>query len=180
MSRAVRLGYACRGVGYDGSRLRRFGATLIIAHMPAWRHRHDRPSDVRVLVRRGHNVVCFVRPRAGGGGSFQPDSQRGRIRRAPVRFVDVSKPASLVSDGFRSERFDAVVSCMASRTGAPKDAWAIDHQAHVNLLAAAQQAGVAHFVQLSAICVQKPISRFSMRNWRSRRRLLSRGSNIRS
>ena len=49
---------------------------------------------------------------------------------------------------------------MASRTGAPKDAWAVDHQAHINLLAAAQGAGVRHFVQLSAICVQKPLLAF--------------------
>jgi divinyl chlorophyllide a 8-vinyl-reductase len=77
-----------------------------------------------------------------------------------VRFVDVSNPASLVSDGFQGERFDAVMSCMASRTGAPNDAWAIDHQAHVNLLAAAEETGVSHFVQLSAICVQKPVLAF--------------------
>ena len=32
---------------------------------------------------------------------------------------------------------------MASRTGTPGDAWAIDHQAHVNALEAAQKAGVA-------------------------------------
>jgi divinyl chlorophyllide a 8-vinyl-reductase len=45
---------------------------------------------------------------------------------------------------------------MASRTGAPKDAWAIDYQAHMNLLTAAKAAGVQRFVLLSAICVQKP------------------------
>ena len=33
-----------------------------------------------------------------------------------------------------------MVSCLASRTGAPKDAWAIAHQAHVHALAAAQRA----------------------------------------
>ena len=45
---------------------------------------------------------------------------------------------------------------MASRTGAPKDAWAIDYKAHVDALAVAQEAGVPHMVLLSAICVQKP------------------------
>jgi divinyl chlorophyllide a 8-vinyl-reductase len=49
---------------------------------------------------------------------------------------------------------------MASRTGAPKDAWAIDHRAHMDLLAAARTAGVTHFVQLSAICVQRPVLAF--------------------
>ncbi len=73
-----------------------------------------------------------------------------------VRFGDVTDPASLVRDGFRGERFDALVSCMASRTGAPKDAWAIDHEAHVQALAAAKEAGISQMVLLSAICVQRP------------------------
>ena len=48
------------------------------------------------------------------------------------------------------------MSCLASRSGSPADAWAIDHRAHLALLDAAERAGVTHFVQLSAICVQKP------------------------
>ena len=51
---------------------------------------------------------------------------------------------------------DAVVSCLASRSGAPADAWAIDHGANLALLAAARSAGAEHFILLSAICVQKP------------------------
>lgn len=105
-------------------------------------------ATARALAARGYEVVSFLRRR--------PD------RAAPegARFVDFSDPASLAQDGFANERFDAVVSCMASRTGAPKDAWAIDHQAHVNLLEAAKAAGVQKFVQLSAICVQKPLLEF--------------------
>lgn len=114
-------------------------------------------AALRALVERGHKVVCFARPGAGGDGSLAPAS---KFDGASVRLVDVSNPASLVRDGFRGERFDAVISCMASRTGAPKDAWAIDHRAHLNLLLAAQEAGVSHFVQLSAICVQKPVLEF--------------------
>jgi divinyl chlorophyllide a 8-vinyl-reductase len=49
---------------------------------------------------------------------------------------------------------------MASRTGTPGDAWAIDHRAHVHALAAAQNAGVTQAVLLSAICVQKPMLAF--------------------
>ncbi len=58
--------------------------------------------------------------------------------------------------GFLAERFNAVVSCMASRSGLPADAWAVDYQAHVKVLEAAKVAGVRQFVLLSAICVQKP------------------------
>ena len=77
-----------------------------------------------------------------------------------VRFGDVGDPASLARDGFRGERFDAVVSCLASRTGVPAEARAIDYQAHVNVLRAAEKAGASHFVLLSAICVQKPVLAF--------------------
>jgi uncharacterized protein YbjT (DUF2867 family) len=52
------------------------------------------------------------------------------------------------------------MSCLASRTGNPKDAWAIDHAAHMLALQVAQDAGVKHFVLLSAICVQKPLLTF--------------------
>lgn len=79
---------------------------------------------------------------------------------AEVRPGDVASPASLAHDGFRGDRFDVLVSCLASRTGAPRDAWAIDHQAHVHALEAARTAGVSHVVLLSAICVQKPLLAF--------------------
>ncbi len=49
-----------------------------------------------------------------------------------------------------------VVSCLASRSGTAKDAEAIDFQANLNLLKAAEEAGADHFVLLSAICVQRP------------------------
>jgi divinyl chlorophyllide a 8-vinyl-reductase len=75
---------------------------------------------------------------------------------AEVRVAQATDPTSLSRDGFRGERFDAVISCLASRTGVAADAWAVDHQANLNALRAAQAAGVPHFVLLSAICVQKP------------------------
>jgi divinyl chlorophyllide a 8-vinyl-reductase len=95
----------------------------------------------RALLSRGHEVICFVRTGREGTG---------------FRSVALRDPAAIARDGFRGEPFDAVVSCMASRSGEPKDAWAIDYQAHVDVLAAARQAGVGQFVLLSAICVQRP------------------------
>jgi len=105
-------------------------------------------ATVRALIRHGHDVVCFVRPRNG---------QTPAIAGATVRIGDLSSAQSVVRDGFRGERFDAVVSCLASRSGGPMDAWAIDHQAHLHVLNAAREVGVSHFVLLSAICVQKPL-----------------------
>jgi divinyl chlorophyllide a 8-vinyl-reductase len=112
-------------------------------------------ATLAALVRRGHDVVCLVR-----GGSPAVADRTRLFDGARVRVVDATDPVSLARDGFAGDRFDAVVSCMASRTGSPGDAWAIDHRAHLNVLAAAQHAGVGHFVLLSAICVQKPLLGF--------------------
>jgi len=117
-------------------------------------------ATVQALVQRGHEVVCFVRPRAGVGGALAPQDTQRLLAGATVRLGDITDPASFERDGLCGERFDALVSCLASRTGAPEDAWAIDHQAHVHALAAAQKAGVRAVVLLSAICVQKPILAF--------------------
>ncbi len=101
-------------------------------------------------------MVCLVRTRAGVGGQLAADDSVRLLAGAAVRFGDVRDPASVREDGLRGERFDVLVSCLASRTGAPRDAWAIDHQAHIHALDAAREAGVSHMVLLSALCVQKP------------------------
>lgn len=113
-------------------------------------------AAVAALVRRGHEVVCLVRPRAGVGGALTSEDSARLLAGATVRLGDVTDPVSLVRDGFCGERFDVLLSCLASRTGAPRDAWAIDHQAHLHALTAAMGAGVTQMVLLSAICVQKP------------------------
>jgi divinyl chlorophyllide a 8-vinyl-reductase len=113
-------------------------------------------ATVQALVQRGHHVICVVRPRQDREGTFKLSEFRG----ATLRLGEVTDPKSLAEDGFRVEKFDCVVSCLASRTGTPKDAWAIDYQAHVSALAEARKAGVTHFVLLSAICVQKPLLGF--------------------
>jgi divinyl chlorophyllide a 8-vinyl-reductase len=120
---------------------------------------------VAALVARGHEVVCVVRPPPGKPGQRRQGSVSGTplpargfefLAGAEVRFCQVADPASLGEQGLRNERFDAVVSCLASRTGEPRDAWAIDHQANLNLLRQAKAAGATQMVLLSAICVQRP------------------------
>ncbi|MEO7998648.1 MAG: NAD(P)H-binding protein [Gemmatimonadaceae bacterium] len=118
-------------------------------------------ATVRALVSSGHDVVCLVRARTAAGNTAAGNTAiAGPLDGAELRVGDVTNAASISLDGFRGERFDAVVSCLASRTGAPQDAWAIDHQAHVHALKAARIAGVSQFVLLSAICVQKPLLAF--------------------
>ena len=113
-------------------------------------------ATVRALVQSGHDVVCFVRPRPNPNQVEGRDDTLKGLKGASVRFGEATDAASLARDGFRGERFDVLVSCMASRTGAPTDAWAIDYAAHVTALEAAKAAGVSQVVLLSAICVQKP------------------------
>jgi divinyl chlorophyllide a 8-vinyl-reductase len=55
---------------------------------------------------------------------------------------------------------EVVISCIASRSGAPRDAEAVDYQANSRLLRAAQAEGAGQFILLSAICVQRPLLAF--------------------
>ncbi len=126
-------------------------------------------ATAAALVARGHDLVCFLRPRVDG------TPPAGLPAQAALRFGDVTDRESLLRDGFRGERFDAVVSCLASRTGAPADARAIDHGAHMAALSAAQAAGVGHFVLLSAICVQKPLLAFQQAKLAFERALAASG-----
>lgn len=104
-------------------------------------------ATLRALQAHGHAVVAFGRVR-GTPPALPPG--------ATWRGGDLQDPASVLRDGLRGERFDAVVSCLASRNGAPADAWAVDHRANHHVLQAARAAGVPRFVLLSAVCVQKP------------------------
>ncbi|MEY2621643.1 MAG: hypothetical protein RIT26_1463 [Pseudomonadota bacterium] len=106
-------------------------------------------ATLRTLLAQGHEVVSFQRP---GGRPDEPEAHPLLTRRTG----NVEDADSVWRDGFRGERFDAVISCLASRTGLPADAWAIDHQAHLNVLQHCAAAGVRQFVLLSALCVQKP------------------------
>ncbi|MEL6374666.1 MAG: NAD(P)H-binding protein [Pseudomonadota bacterium] len=113
-------------------------------------------ATAAALVARGHDVAALVRPPRKGGRRAQTKLAAG----VSIRSGDVTDPTSLIRDGFNGERFDVVVSCLASRTGAPDDAWAIDHDAHVQLLDVARDHGVRRFILLSALCVQRPMLAF--------------------
>ena len=111
---------------------------------------------VRELVARGHAVVALARRQAGTFGAADETATQRALAGAEVRFGEVTDPSSIARDGLRGESFDAVVSCLATRSGIPKDAWRIEHQANLDVLTASRAAGASHFVLLSAICVQRP------------------------
>ncbi len=54
------------------------------------------------------------------------------------------------------EKVDVIISCLASRTGEPKDAHLVDYKLNCLLLEKAKALKCSHFILLSAICVQKP------------------------
>ncbi|MEX5728122.1 divinyl chlorophyllide a 8-vinyl-reductase [Rhodovulum iodosum] len=105
-------------------------------------------ATAQALHAAGHEVTALVRPGSATGGLAGCAVTRGDV-------TDAATQAAALAGGV-----DAVVSCLASRSGAPKDAWAVDYQAHSDLLQAAKAAGVGQFVLLSAICVQKPLLAF--------------------
>ncbi|MEM6635341.1 MAG: NAD(P)H-binding protein [Pseudomonadota bacterium] len=107
-------------------------------------------ATATALSAAGHKVSCFVRP---GSDQMFPDG-------VEVRFGQATDGASLREIGFGDSCFDTVVSCLASRSGVPTDAWAVDHDANMSALRLGQERGVDHMILLSAICVQKPMLAF--------------------
>jgi divinyl chlorophyllide a 8-vinyl-reductase len=125
-------------------------------------------ATCKALLERGHEVVCFVRQSSQAKTPGMPPG-------AVLRFGDVRSIESVKNVGLQGEQFDAIVSCMASRTGAPRDAWAVDYIAHSQLLKVAQQAGIAQFVLLSAMCVQKPLLAFQQAKLAFEKELIESG-----
>ena len=82
-------------------------------------------ATAQALLDLGHEVVCFVRHDAR-------DPRRGLPAAAILRFGDVTNPDALHREGFMGQRFDVLVSCLASRTGRPAEAWAVDNPGWVD------------------------------------------------
>jgi len=102
---------------------------------------------VRECVARGHAVTALVRT--------EEAAALPELAGADIRVVDVGQQMD-VSIALADVTPDAIISCLASRSGSPKDAEAIDLHANMHLLIASESQAVAHFVLLSAICVQRP------------------------
>jgi len=111
---------------------------------------------VRELVRQNYQVVCLVRRSSAPDDSARQTQLQQDLAGAELRWGEVTDAQSLITEGFRDDRFDVIVSCLTTRTGGIRDSWAIDHQANLNLLDAGRSRGAGQFVLLSAMCVQKP------------------------
>lgn len=108
-------------------------------------------ATCKELLAQGHQVTCLLR--APASASDLPDDAQPLI-------ADLNDPETLAAKLHQLPPIRAVISCMASRTGSPRDAWAVDHDAQLALLRAAEAAGAGQFILLSAICVQKPLLEF--------------------
>lgn len=106
-------------------------------------------ATLAALRARGHRVTCLVR-------RDDPDRFPADVTQIAVNLGD----PSAVRQAVARCGAQAVLSCMASRSGGAQDAWAVDHRAHLHVLEAAKACGVGQFVLLSAICVQKPLLEF--------------------
>ncbi|KPP91130.1 NAD(P)H-binding protein [Erythrobacter sp. HL-111] len=124
-------------------------------------------AAARALVEAGHAVACVLRDSASGREAAAALESWG----CAVHFADLADGPALAAV-FAEARPAAVMSCIASRSGSPRDARAVDYAANLALLEAAEDAGSAdHFILLSAICVQRPRLAFQHEKLRFEARL---------
>lgn len=124
-------------------------------------------ATLRSLTEQGHDIVCFVRK--------QDPTLLSVFKDVEFRFGNVLDPSSVSQEGLRGETFDAIISSLASRTGVSRDAWAIDYQAHSEILKLAQSHQIPQFILLSALCVQKPRLAFQKAKLAFENELISSG-----
>jgi divinyl chlorophyllide a 8-vinyl-reductase len=122
---------------------------------------------VRELLNRGFAVVALLRQESGGRAED--------LAGAELRVCDPCDPNSMWEQAFRGDHFDVVISCIASRSGAPNDVSRVDWGANVNLLKGITNPKTCHFILLSAICVQRPKLAFQFAKLEFEERLKNSG-----
>jgi len=117
------------------------------------------------LAARGHTLQAFTRAKSGIGAKQSASDVKAvfsgsdsvEVLVGDVTSQDSIKAALTSCEGGAP---NAVVCCLASRTGGRKDSFDIDYQATVNCIKAARECKVSNFVLLSAVCVQRPLLAF--------------------
>ena len=135
----------------------------------------------QALLARGHAVLSVVRRASTGAPGARPDAAADASLGVATELCvgDLSQAQALATAlstlPAAAARFDVLVSCMASRSGVPHDAWAVEHRAQSHALQAARAAGVQQVVLLSALCVQKPRLAFQHAKLAFERELIDSG-----
>jgi len=117
-------------------------------------------SVVRESVRQGYNTIALVRnkDKVKSNPSFNQYFEGATVVECDVQNIDAL--TQTMKDLSSKNKIEAVVSCLASRSGIKKDAYAIDYQATLNCLDAGRIVDARHFVLLSAFCVKNPWLQF--------------------
>jgi len=132
-------------------------------------------STVRESVRQGYKTVALVRDKS------KVESEEWKLiygtffEGAEVVECDVCDPEKLTETFQALGPIDAVISCLASRSGIKKDAYAIDYQATLNCLESGRAANARHFVLLSAYCVKNPWLQFQQAKLKFEAALMAQG-----
>ena len=100
----------------------------------------------------GYPVVCLARPTSARDEA----ATRRLLDTDDLCFVPLDDARALMYALETKGPFTTVMSCLASRTGVPEDAWRVDYRAHLQVLEVAQALGISQMILLSALCVQKP------------------------
>lgn len=118
-------------------------------------------SVVREAVRQGYNTVALVRDatKIDMVASFFEGAE---VVQCDVQDLDTLTKTMADIKVKNGGNVDTIVSCLASRSGIKKDAYAIDYQATLNCLESGRDPSVdaRHFVLLSAFCVKNPWLQF--------------------
>lgn len=123
-------------------------------------------STVRESVRQGYNTIALVRDlekveNAQGQALYGQFFEGATVVECDVCDAE-ALTKTLAKIAQENNGIESIVSCLASRSGIKKDAYAIDYQATLNCLDAGRDPSVKarHFVLLSAYCVKKPLLQF--------------------
>ena len=118
-------------------------------------------SVVKESVRQGYKTYALVRDKNKAEEMFSKDFEGALTVECDVcNPGELAKTFEQIAADDEDNKIEAVVSCLASRSGVKKDAYKIDYQATLNCLEAGRAVGARHFVLLSAFCVKNPWLQF--------------------
>ena len=109
---------------------------------------------VKQSVLQGYETYAIVRD----GTNVESCSEY--FNGANIIKCDVTNEKDVYNAFVPSQPYDAVISCLASRSGVKDDSFLIDYQATSNCVKAAKLFNSKQFILLSAICVRKPLLQF--------------------
>ncbi len=121
---------------------------------------------VKSALEQNFSVVVAIRK---GSGNFDLKDQNLKVLK--ISEYDDSWTAYL-------QDVDVFISCIASRSGTPKDAHFVDFKLNKLLLEKAKDVKCSQFILLSAICVQKPILAFQFEKLAFEKELQNSGLNF--